>query len=252
MASRSKAAVVRAVRERLFALADPGFRDFQASLVPTVPPERMIGVRTPALRALAREMADTPEAELFLEALPHRYHEENQLHGFLVGGGKDFAKTVERLDRFLPFVDNWATCDTICPRLFARRADELLPAVDRWLASPHLYAVRFGVVALMSFFLDDAFSPEILRRAAAVKRDDYYAKTAVAWFFATALAKRWDEALPWVAGKRLDAETRRMAIRKGIESFRIPPERKEELRKLAVVRPRASRGRRARRGRSAP
>lgn len=219
--------------ERLFSLRDEKYAAFQRPLLPNLAPESIIGVRTPALRLLAKELRGSAEAEAFLAALPHRYFEENQLHAFLVAQEKDYRRCIERLECFLPFVDNWATCDQLSPRVLGRHRAELLPEVRRWMASGHEYTCRFGIGMLMRYFLEpDTFSEEYLRWVAAIDREEYYVRMMQAWFFATALAKQWSAAEPYMHDGRLPDWVRRKAIQKAIESFRIPPAHKSHLRSL--------------------
>lgn len=219
--------------ERLFSLRDEKYAAFQRPLLPNLAPESIIGVRTPALRLLAKELRGSAEAETFLAALPHRYFEENQLHAFLVAQERDYRRCIERLECFLPFVDNWATCDQLSPRVLGRHRAELLPEVRRWMASGHEYTCRFGIGMLMRYFLEpDAFSEEYLRWVAAIDREEYYVRMMQAWFFATALAKQWSAAEPYMHDGRLPDWVRRKAIQKALESFRIPPAHKSHLRSL--------------------
>ena len=216
---------------RLFSLRDEKYAAFQRPLLPNLAPESIIGVRTPALRLLAKELRGSAEAEAFLAALPHRYFEENQLHAFLVAQERDYRRCIERLERFLPFVDNWATCDQLSPRVLGRHRAELLPEVRRWMASGHEYTCRFGIGMLMRYFLEpDVFSEEYLRWVAAIDREEYYVRMMQAWFFATALAKQWSAAEPYMHDGRLPDWVRRKAIQKALESFRIPPAHKAHLR----------------------
>ncbi len=212
------------IEERLLALQDLKYRDFHRRLVPNVDADSIIGVRMPQLRALAKEI----EPLAFFETLPHRYYEENQLHAILLSGMKDFACCLQEVERFLPYVDNWATCDGLRPRCFAKHTDELQPFVQRWLASEHEYTVRFGIGVLEAFFLDKAFLPEQLQWVAAIRREEYYIKMMQAWYFATALAKQWDATLPVI--RTLPDWVRRKTIQKACESFRVPQEHKDYLR----------------------
>ncbi|MCD7756534.1 MAG: DNA alkylation repair protein [Firmicutes bacterium] len=214
------------VQQALLAQRDDAYRQGQISLLPTVAPDTILGIRTPALRRMAREMTD---AQAFLRCLPHRYFEENQLHAFLLERGRDFDRTVEQVDAFLPFVDNWATCDQCSPRIFRTHRRELLPYIRRWLRSEHPYTVRFGMKMLMDLYLDADFAPEYPKMVASVRHTDYYVKMMAAWYFATALAKQYDAVLPYLAENRLDRWTHNKAIQKAVESRRISPERKELL-----------------------
>lgn len=220
------------VRERLFALRDGDYAAFQAKLTPGVAPEAFIGVRVPELRKLAKELAGSPEAAAFLAELPHEYYDENMLHGLLVTGLRGREECIIETERFLPYVDNWAVCDTLAPRALAEDRPALLRDIRRWAASEKVYTCRFGIGMLMRFFLDADFSPELLEIPAAVRSEEYYVRMMVAWFFATALAKQWDAALPYIEGGRLDKWTHNKTISKACESFRVPAGRKELLRGL--------------------
>ena len=218
---------------RLVSLAEPAYADFQAKLIPSVPREKIRGVRLPALRALAKEIKGDERAA-FLAALPHGTLEEDLLHAILVGRERDFETALAEVDRFLPFADNWATTDILRPKVFARHANEALPSIRRWLASPLPYVRRAAVGFLMAYYLDENFAPEVLALPAKIPQEEYYVSMMVAWFYATALAKRWDETLPYIEERRLPTPTHNKTIRKAIESYRVPPERKEYLRKLTI------------------
>ena len=220
------------LKNELFALQDEWYRDFQCRLMPTVDTARVIGVRTPALRNFARQIKDTPKAKAFLSALPHHYYEENNLHGFLIEFIRDYDECVNALDRFLPFVDNWATCDSINPKVFAKYPERLILDVKKWLSAKDVYTVRFGLKTLMTHFLDDNFCEEYLSLAAATPTEEYYLSMMTAWYFATALAKQYDAALPYLTERRLDRPTHNRAIQKAIESYRISPSAKEFLKTL--------------------
>lgn len=221
-----------AIQEKLFALQDLSYRQFQAKLMPTVDPDRIIGVRMPALRKLAKELKSTAEAEAFLAALPHQYYDENNLHGLLLCARSGYEETVSGLEAFLPHVDNWATCDLLSPRAFRAHPPQLPEQIRRWLDSGDTYTVRFGLEMLMSFYLDECFRPEYLDWAAEVKNEEYYVRMMVAWYFATALAKQYDAALPYLTDRRLEQWTHNKTIQKAVESYRITPEQKEALRAL--------------------
>ena len=221
-----------AVFQRLSELSDPTYRDFQAGLIPNISPETILGVRVPALRKLARELRDSAEAQEFMAALPHEYYDENCLHGQLINDIKDFGATVSALEAFLPYVDNWAVCDLISPRSFKSRPPELAAHVRRWLESSHSYTVRFGIGVLMSFYLDEGFEPAQLEAVAERCCEEYYVNMMVAWYFATALAKQPEAALPYIENRRLSRWTHNKAIQKSIESRRIPDETKAYLKTL--------------------
>lgn len=222
--------IEQSVQAQLLAMQDLKYRDFQCRLMPTVPPETVIGVRTPALRKYAKAFAKTPESAEFLKILSHSYYEENNLHGFLIESMKDYGQAVAALDAFLPYVDNWATCDLMRPRVFQKHLPELLGDIRRWMASDHPYTVRFGIEMLMTFYLDEHFCPEYLDWVAAVESGEYYVNMMVAWYFATALAKQYAAALPYIEGRRLEPWTHNKAIQKAIESYRITDAQKGYLR----------------------
>lgn len=222
------------IRARLCALQDEGYRAFHSRLMPTVPPETVIGVRVPALRRLAKRLAGTPQAEAFLQELPHIYYEENNLHAFLLESIRDYDAALAATEKFLPYIDNWATCDSFCPKVFAKHKEDLLPVLRRWMASDHPYTVRYGMEMLMRYYLDEDFRPEHLAWAAAVHSGEYYINMMRAWYFATALAKQPEAALPWLTARRLDVWTHNKTIQKAVESSRIPAETKAFLRTLRV------------------
>lgn len=222
------------IQTHLFALQDSGYRDFHAKLIPTVPKDRIIGVRTPELRRLAKEFAKTPESEDFLRELPHTYYEEDNLHAFLLETIRDFDRLIAELDRFLPFVDNWATCDMMSPKILKKYPERLLEQIKIWLLAGDTYTVRFGLGELMNCFLDENFRPEYLELAAAVRSEEYYVKMMVAWFFATALAKQYGAAAPYIENRRLEKWTHNKAIQKAVESYRVSAEQKEYLKTLKI------------------
>lgn len=222
------------VQEQLFALQDLKYRDFQCKLMPTVPTETVIGIRTPELRKYAKTFSKTPEAAEFLKILPHRYYEENNLHGFLIESMRDYGQVIAALDTFLPYVDNWATCDLMRPKVFQKHLPELLEEIRRWMASDRTYTIRFGMEMLMTFYLDEAFRPEYLDWVAEVRSQEYYVNMMIAWYFATALAKQYGAALPYIENHRLEPWTHNKAIQKAIESYRITEEQKMYLRTLKV------------------
>lgn len=219
---------------RIFEMQDLKYREFHSKLMPTIDPERIIGVRTPLLRKFAKEVIKSGSAEAFLDSLPHKYYEENNLHGFIVSELKDYSEAVRRMDEFLPYVDNWATCDSTSPKVFKKHKAELLSEIDRWLASDKVYTARFGIEMLMSHYLDDDFKPEYLEKVAAVKGEDYYIKMMVAWYFATALAKQYEATLPYIQKRVLEVWTHNKTIQKAVESYRITDEQKTYLRTLKI------------------
>ena len=219
---------------KLFALQDQAYADFQSKLLPTVKRETVIGVRTPDLRKMAKQICKTPAAQEFLQSLPHRYFDENQLHAFILSEEKDFNTCIAELEQFLPYVDNWATCDQLSPLCFKRRATELLPLIRNWMRSTHTYTKRFGIGSLMRYFLGDTFRPEYLQWVASIMSEEYYIRMMQAWFFATALAKQWDATLPYIEQHRLEKDTHNKTIQKAVESFRITDEQKALLKTLRV------------------
>ena len=225
--------IVESVRMRLFDLQDLDYKAFHCKLMPTVPPEAVIGVRTPEIRQLARELSKTPEtAAEYLGSLPHRYYEENNLHGALLSLLRDYGQTVEALEEFLPYVDNWATCDLISPKAFWKHPEPLPEQARRWMDSGHVYTVRFGIGVLLGFYLGCAFQPEYLAWVAQVKGGEYYVDMMAAWYFATALAKQYGAAVPYIEEGRLGLRTHNKAIQKAVESRRITEEQKNYLRSL--------------------
>ena len=216
------------LQERLFDLQDFAYRAFQQKLIPTIDPETIIGVRVPALRKLAGE--GLPEE--FLNRLPHRYLEENMLHGFAVSRMRDFSCVIAELDRFLPYVDNWAVCDGIRPACFAGHRLELVPGLARWLHDAHPYTVRFAMEMLMVHYLDDCFDPIYPEWVSKVVSNNYYVNMMIAWYFATALAKQYDNVVPYLENHVLSPWIHRKTIQKAIESYRITPEQKQILRTL--------------------
>ena len=220
------------ILNRIGMLADADYRAFQCSLMPTVNPERVLGVRTPALRRLARELSGSTEAEHFLASLPHSTYEENNLHAFLLERTADYDLCVARLDRFLPFVDNWATCDSMNPRVLPRFPLRLLADARRWMSKSHPYTIRFGIRMMMCYFLDARFDPTFLTEIASLCSDEYYVNMMIAWYFATALVKKYSAALPYLTEQRLGVWTHNKTLQKAVESYRITPEQKEYLKTL--------------------
>jgi 3-methyladenine DNA glycosylase AlkD len=228
--------IVSEIRDELFRLQDSGYRDFQSKLTPTIDASTAIGVRTPALRALAKKLVKREDVGLFLSDLPHTYFDENQLHAFIISELRDYTACLQEVERFLPYVDNWATCDQMSPKVFKKHREELLDPIKRWISSDATYTVRFGVGMLMEHYLDDDFDPSYLDMVAAVRSEEYYIRMMVAWYFATALAKQYDAALPYLTDQRLDPWTHNKTIQKAIESRRISPEQKDYLRGLKIKR----------------
>lgn len=222
------------IQEKLFALQDKKYKDFSSKLIPNVNPDNVIGCRTPDLRKLAKEISDTEEANDFLNALPHQYIEENNLHGMLIERMKDFDVLIAYLDKFLPYVDNWATCDIVTPKIFKKNTQKLLPKIQEWISSDKTYTIRFGVEMLMSFYLNEEFKEEYLEWVSKIKSEEYYVKMMVAWYFATALAKQYDSAVKFIQENKLEVWTHNKAIQKSVESYRITAEQKEYLKSLKI------------------
>ena len=222
------------IQQRLFALQDAGYRDFHAALMPTVDKALVIGVRMPALRALAKELKGTELAADFMAALPHKYYEENNLHAALIGYIRDFDACMAAVERFLPYVDNWATCDMMNPRALAKDKAALLERIRLWLQSGHTYTVRFGMEMLMNHFLEEDFREEYPALVASVRSEEYYVRMMQAWYFATALAKQYEAAVTYLEQRRLGAWVHNKTIQKARESFRVSQEQKEYLKSLKV------------------
>ena len=222
------------IQQRLFALQDAGYRDFHAALMPTVDKALVIGVRMPALRALAKELKGTEPAADFMAQLPHKYYEENNLHAALIGHIRDFQPCLTALERFLPYVDNWATCDMMNPRALAKDKAALLERIRLWLQSGHTYTVRFGMEMLMNHFLEEDFREEYPALVASVRSEEYYVRMMQAWYFATALAKQYEVAVTYLEQRRLGAWVHNKTIQKARESFRVSQEQKEYLKSLKV------------------
>lgn len=218
------------IQQKLFSLQDTKYRDFQAKLIPTVCADSVIGVRTPELRAFAKELAKSGDYDGFLSSLPHEYFEENQLHAFVISEIKDFEKCLSETERFLPFINNWATCDQLSPKVFKKHRAALLERIKVWIKSSHTYTVRFAIGMLMQHFLDEDFKIEYAEAVASVKSEEYYINMMIAWYFATALAKQYDAALPFISQMRLEIWTHNKTIQKAIESYRISDEKKNLLR----------------------
>lgn len=218
------------IRKKLFELQDLEYKEFHCNLMPGVNPDTVIGVRTPMLRKLAKELFKSGDYEGFLSELPHTYYEEMNLHGFLICEIKDYEKVMEELNRFLPFVNNWATCDLVSPKkAFSKNKDKLLTEIKRWMSSSETYVIRFGMEMLMTFFLDEDFSPSYLEWVVETTSEEYYVNMMRAWFLATALAKQYEDTVPIIEQKRLDLWTHKKTISKAVESYRITKEQKEYL-----------------------
>ena len=222
------------IQAKLFELQDPGYKEFHAKLMPTINPDVIIGVRTPALRKLAKELLKTePDAvEAFMAELPHTYYEENNFHAFLLEGIKDYDECIKALGVFLPYVDNWATCDCMAPKILGKYPGRVLSQISIWLNSDHTYTVRYAIGLLMRYYLDEQFEEKYLDMVANVQSEEYYINMMRAWYFATALAKQYEATLPWLEEKRLDVWTHNKTIQKAVESYRITKEQKVYLKTL--------------------
>lgn len=227
------------IRKELLEMQDLPYRDFHVKLMPTVDKETVIGIRVPVLRKYARTLAKEEDISSFFNDLPHKYFEENNVHAFLIQQIKDFEGCVEEVEKFLPYINNWATCDMMSPKIFKKHKEQLLVSVRRWISSDETYTVRYGIGMLMQHFLDEDFREEYLALAAGIRSQEYYVNMMIAWYFATALAKQYEKALPYIEEKRLDDWTHNKAIQKSCESYRITPEQKAYLRTLKVKKARS-------------
>lgn len=223
------------IQKELFKMQDKTYAKFQSKLLPTIDSAKIIGVRTPQLRSFAKEVAKMDIVDDFVSNLPHKYFDENQLHVFLLSEEKNFDKCLKDVERFLPFIDNWATCDQLFTKIFKKHLDELLPHIETWLVSKHTYTIRFGVGMLMQYYLDDRFELKYSDAVASIKSDEYYVNMMIAWYFATALAKQYDAILSYLKNNRLEEWTHNKTIQKATESFRISTEQKEYLKRLKKV-----------------
>ena len=222
------------IRNELFKMQDIAYRDFNSKLIPTVNKSLFIGVRTPELRKYAKQLAKREDIEEFLHSLPHKYFDENQLHAFIVSEIKDFKSCVDKVNEFLPYVDNWATCDQLSPKVFKKNHKELIAYIKEWLESDKVYTVRFGIGMLMEHFLDEDFDISYLETVSNIRSDEYYVNMMIAWYFATALAKQYESVLPFSENRRLEIWTHNKAIQKAVESYRISTDRKTYLKELKV------------------
>lgn len=220
------------IKDDLFAMQDAGYRDFHSKLMPNIDKERIIGVRTPQARKYANQAAKNPDVDIFLNNLPHYYYEENNIHAFVIEKIKDYDECIRAVEDFLPYVDNWATCDLMKPKVFGKNKEKLINSVEKWLKSDQAYTIRFGSNMLMSFFLNEDFEKEHIEWLTAVDSDDYYVQMGIAWYLATALAKQYDETVKYIEENRFSVWIHNKAIQKARESYRVPDERKEYLKSL--------------------
>lgn len=223
------------IQEKLFEFRDAKYAEFQAKLTPTIPTEFFIGVRVPKVRALAKEYFKLPEHKQFINTLPHQYYDENMLHGLLISEMKDFDECIVETDKFLPYVDNWAVCDIMSPKIFKKHKSEILEKIKVWSASEKIYTCRFGIEMLMSHFLDNDFKPEYLKIPAKIRSEEYYVNMMIAWFFATALAKQWESTICYIEKQILSPWVHNKTIQKACESYRITDEQKLYLRSLKII-----------------
>lgn len=222
------------IQKRLFMLQDMQYKQFNSKLIPNIDPNTMIGVRAPELRKLAKEFTKREEGIIFLKQLPHQYYEENNLHAFMIGECKEFEQAMQLVDEFLPYIDNWATCDIGAPKVFKKHLNEVLVSIKQWIDSDKTYTIRFGIGTLMKSYLDENFSQEYLELVATLRSEEYYVNMMIAWFFATALAKQYDETISYIQNKRLDMWTHNKTIQKAVESYRITEGQKEYLKSLKI------------------
>ncbi|MBR2247829.1 MAG: DNA alkylation repair protein [Clostridia bacterium] len=222
------------IRDELFKMQDKEYRDFQAKLIPGKTVDVMIGVRTPDLRKYAKELVKKKEYESFLKNLPHDYFDEDQLHAFIISELKDYDECIEYVKAFLPYVDNWATCDQMSPKVFKKNKEKLLEEIKVWIKSDKTYTIRFGIGMLMQYFLDEDFKKEYLKWVSEIKSEEYYVNMMIAWYFATALAKQYESTISYIEKQKLDKWTHNKTIQKSVESYRITDDQKKYLRSLKV------------------
>ncbi len=227
--------IITEIQNELFRLADADYKSFNSKLIPNIPFENIIGVRTPALRKYAKIAAKNPDINIFLDELPHKYYEENNLHGFIIEQISDYDKVICELNKFLPYVDNWATCDMMSPKIFVKHLDELKEQIEVWVVSSHTYMVRFAMGMIMKYYLDENYDIKYTELVLSVKSDEYYIKMMQAWYLATALAKQYDKIIPIIEERKLDKFIHNKTIQKAIESLRIDNEKKQYLRSLKIV-----------------
>ena len=218
----------------LFRKQDAAYAALQMKILPTVDPDRIIGVRTLNLRSFAKTLFNDKGTDSFLACLPHRYFDEDQLHAFIISLEKEFEKCISDVKRFLPYIDNWATCDQLSPKAFKKEPEKLLPYIRTWIRSDHTYTVRFAIGMLMQHFLDARFSTDYADMVAEIRSEEYYIKMMIAWYFATGFAKQYERMLPYLENRKLDAWTHNKTIQKSIESYRISDQQKQYLRSLRI------------------
>ena len=219
----------------LFSKADEQYRAFQAPLIPNLDKDLFIGVRLPELKKMAKEIGDKEFAREFIKELPHHYYDENQLHAFLIANTNDYETCLNEVERFLPYVDNWAVCDTLKPNVFKKNKDKLINNIKEWLKSDHVYTQRFAIGQLMSLYLNEDFKEEYLELVSHIRSEDYYLNMMIAWYFATALAKQYDSTIKYIEEKKLSPWVHNKTIQKALESYRVSDEHKEYLRSLKIT-----------------
>ena len=230
--SKKQGGIDMDIQKVLFDYADFKYKDFQSKLIPSVSNDTVIGVRMPVLRKIAKDFSKEKESNIFLNELPHRYYEENNIHAFLIGNIKDFSEAIKETEKFLPYIDNWATCDSFLPPVFKKNTDKLLPYVSKWIKSDKTYTVRYGIVLLMKLYSKENFEESFLKVVSKIQSDEYYIKMAIAWYFAELLATQYEKTVPYIKNNILDMWTHNKAIQKAVESFRIDKEKKDYLKSL--------------------
>ena len=226
--------IIDDIRKELYAQQDLGYKALQERTINNIDPDSIIGVRTPALRAYAKEIGKREDVSVFLKDVPHKFFDEDQLHAFIISGMKDYDECMNELEKFLPYVNNWATCDQMSPKVFKKHKAELLKHIKVWIKSKETYTIRFGVGMLMEHFLDEDFDPKYPEMVSKLRSEEYYVNMMIAWYYATALAKQYEAVIPYIKENRLAVWTHNKAIQKSIESYRITPEQKEYLRSLKI------------------
>lgn len=226
--------IIDDIRKELYAQQDLGYKALQERTINNIDPDSIIGVRTPALRAYAKELGKREDVSVFLKDVPHKFFDEDQLHAFIISGMKDYDACMDELEKFLPYVNNWATCDQMSPKVFKKHKAELLKHIKVWIKSKETYTIRFGVGMLMEHFLDEDFDPKYPEMVSKLRSEEYYVNMMIAWYYATALAKQYEAVIPYIKENRLAVWTHNKAIQKSIESYRITPEQKEYLRSLKI------------------
>ena len=236
VSSCRKGTLVTEITEELLRNQDIKYRDMQVKIIPNIEADSIIGVRTPVLRKLAKDYAKRPDIEEFLSAIPHQFFDEDQLHAFIISEMKDYEKCMKELNAFLPYVNNWATCDQMSPKVFKKNRKDLLDEIEKWLKSDKTYTIRFAIGMLMEHFLKEDFKIDYPKKVARIRSEEYYVNMMIAWYFATALAHRYDAIIPFIEKKKLDTWTHNKSIQKAIESYRITDEQKDYLRSLKIKR----------------